>query len=42
MHLLSSKMEGLIMRTYYDNNQNLNQPMNEETVFHHPQNKINF
>ena len=25
----------LIMRTYYNNNQNLNQPMNGETVFHH-------
>ena len=23
------------MRTYYNNNQNLNEPMNEEPVFHH-------
>ena len=34
------KME--IMRTYYNNNQNLNEPMNQETVFHHPPKKSIF
>ena len=30
------KMEIILMiRTSYNNNQNLNEPMNQETVFHH-------
>ena len=32
----------LMMRTFYNNNQMLNQPMNQETVFHHLSKKINF
>ena len=32
----------LMMRTYHNNNQTLNQPMNQETVFHHLSKKINF